>query len=43
MVVVNQRKELESEGSILEVIGLRDPLEMVEVQWFESVTWVKMY
>ena len=43
MVVVNQPKELVSEGPILEDIGLKDPPEMVEVQNFEPVIGVKMY
>ena len=43
MVVVNQSKELESEGQILEGIGLKDLPEMVEEQQFESITRVKMY
>ena len=43
LFVVNQAKELESEGPILESIGLKDLPEMVDVQQFESVTGVKMY
>ena len=43
MVSVNQLKELESEGPILEGIGLKDPPNMVEVQIFEPVTRVNMY
>ena len=43
MVVVNQPKELESKGPILEGIGLKGPPETIKVQKFESVTRVKMY
>ena len=42
MVVVNQPKDLEAEGPILECIGLKDPPEMIEVQQFESIIGVKM-
>ena len=42
MVVVNQPKEMESEGPILEGIGLKDPPETVEVQQFELIG-IKMY
>ena len=43
MVVVNQLKELEYKGPILEGIELKDLPEMVEVQQFGSVTRVNMY
>ena len=43
MVVVNQPKELESEGPILEGIGLKGPIDMVEVQQYEPISGVSMY